>query len=188
MHINLPIIFILIMFSFPTNAAPIETIEYKYYEISPRAPYEIKPELMRRSPIREGGGSFNGHTDWYINWKFQASPGPYGCQLSSFQTTVHVIHTLPRLSSYVTDKKTIEVFNTFNKALTQHEKNHGNNGLTAAREIDKAFAEIQPQQNCRYLSRMINDIGNAIVQKYIRADDEYDRTTQNGFTEGAVIY
>lgn len=180
-------LFILIA-SFTSIAETIETVEYKNYVISPRSPYEIKPELMRRSPIRERGGSFNGHTDWYIDWKYQATPGSGGCRLNDIKTTVHVIHTLPALSENVTDKQTIDVFNRFNNALTQHEKNHGNNGLTAAREMDKLFSEIQPQQDCRYLSRMVNDIGNSIVQKYIHADNEYDRTTNNGETEGAFIY
>ena len=87
----------LLVFSFSINAETIESVEYKYYEISPRTPYEIKPELMRRSPIREGGGTFNGHTDWYVSWKYQSGPGPYGCQLNNIQTTVHVVHTLPVL-------------------------------------------------------------------------------------------
>jgi len=178
----------LLVFSFSINAETIESVEYKYYEISPRTPYEIKPELMRRSPLREGGGTFNGHTVWYVSWKYQSGPGPYGCQLNNIQTTVHVVHTLPVLSNYVTDKNTIEVFNKFNTALTQHEKNHGNNGLAAAREMDKLFNEIQPQPDCRQLSRMVDDIGNSTTRKYIYADDEYDRTTNNGLTEGAVIY
>ena len=165
-----------------------ESVEYKYYVISPRRPQEIKPELMRHSPIRAGNGSFNGHTDWYINWKYQPAPGPYGCQLHNIITRVHVIHTLPALSEYVTDKQTIDVFNTFNDALTRHEKNHGSNGLAAAREIDKTLSEIPPQRDCRYLSRMADDIASAIVQKYIQADDEYDRLTRNGETEGATIY
>jgi predicted secreted Zn-dependent protease len=165
-----------------------ESVEYKYYVISPRRPQEIKPELMRHSPIRSGNGSFNGHTDWYIDWKYQPAQGPYGCQLHNIITRVHVIHTLPTLSEYVTDKQTVEVFNKFNTALTQHEKNHGSNGLAAAREIDKTLSEIAPQRDCRYLSRMADDIASAIVQKYIRADDEYDHLTRNGETEGATIY
>ena len=180
--------FLLLIASFASIAETIETIEYKYYVISPRSPHEIKPELMRYSPIRDRGGSFNGHTDWFINWKFQAAPGPYGCQLYNIKTSVHVIHTLPALSDRVSDKQTIEVFTKFNTALTQHEKNHGDNGISAAREMDKLFNEIPPQQNCRQLSRIVNETGNAIVQKYTHADDEYDRITNNGLTEGAVIY
>jgi len=180
--------FTLLLLSFTVSAETIESTEYKYYEISPRTPYEIKPELMRRSPIRAGGGSFNGHTDWYIDWKYYSAQGPHGCQLIDTQTKVHVVHILPALSEYVTDKQTIEVFNKFNKALKQHEKNHGKNGLSAAREMDKAFNEIPPQPNCRMLSRMVNDIGNSIVQKYAQKDSEYDSLTNNGETEGAVIY
>jgi len=181
-------LFIIFGFNSTASAEAIESIETKYYEISPRAPQEIKPELMRQSPIRAGNGSFNGHTDWYINWNYRSTQTPYGCAATQIQTKVHVTHTLPALSQYVTDKQTIEVFNKFNDALTLHEKNHGNNGLLAAREIDKALGEIQPQRDCRSLSRLINDVGNSIVGKYTHADNEYDRETQNGFTEGAVIY
>jgi len=143
---------------------------------------------MRRSPIRSGNGSFNGHTDWYIDWRYQSSQTPYGCLIHGIQTSVHVIHTLPALSEHVTDQQVIDVFTKFNTALTKHEKNHGNNGLTAAREMDKAFNEIPAQRSCRDLARIIDSIGNSTVQKYIQADDEYDRTTGNGTTEGAVIY
>ena len=164
------------------------SIENRYYEISPRSPYEIKQELMRQSPVRAGSGSYNGHTDWFINWRFQAARGPYGCRATQIQTSVHVVHILPTLSTRVTDQQTIDVFNKFNAALTTHEKNHGNNGLLAAREIDKAINEIPPQRDCQTLIRMIDNIGNSLVQKYAAKDDEYDRATSNGFTEGAVIY
>ncbi len=178
----------LLFFGFSAAAETIESVDYKYYEISPRTPYEIKPELMRRSPIRAGSGSYNGHTDWYIDWKYQTAPGSNGCRLVSVQTRVHVMHTLPSLSEYVTDEKTIEVFNKFNAALSQHEKNHGDHGLSAAREMDKIFSEVQPQRSCRDLARMLDGIGQSIVQKYTQLDREYDRTTNNGETEGAFIY
>jgi predicted secreted Zn-dependent protease len=179
---------LLLLFSLNSLAEIFESVEYKYYVISPRAPQEIKPELMRNSPIREGGGSFNGHTDWYVDWKYQTTPSPHGCKLRDSRVNVRVIHTLPALSEYVTDTQTIEVFNKFNKALTQHELNHGNHGLSAAREIDKTFQRAQAQPNCHQMSRMLNSIGNTIVRKYAQKDSEYDRTTSNGFTEGAVIY
>ena len=186
--VGIALSFISSLVSVTATADIIESVEYKYYKISPRSPHEIKPELMRRSPIREGGGTFNGHTDWYIDWRSQGIQGPQGCVARDIKTKVHVVHILPALSEYVSDKQTIDVFNKFNDALTKHEKNHGENGLSAAREIDKALSEIPPQPNCRYLSRIINDTGKAIIQKYIYADDEYDRTTNNGLTEGAVIY
>lgn len=179
---------LILLSSFTAGATTVETIEYKYYVISPDAPQEIKPELSRHSPIRARGGSFNGHTDWFIDWNYRTRQHQSHCQILTLTTKVKVIYTLPALSEYVSDQQTIEVFNTFNDALTKHEANHGKNGLTAAREIDSAFSNLPAQRNCRNLSRMINDIGNGTVQKYIRVDDEYDRTTQNGMTEGAVIY
>jgi len=161
-----------------------ESVEYRYYEISPRAPHEIKPELRRNSPIR----SYDGHTDWYVDWKYQTLSSPYGCQLRDSRINVRVIYMLPKLSQYVSDKQTIDTFTKFGDALTQHEAKHGLHGLTAAREIAKAFETATPQRNCRQMSRMLNDIGNTIVRKYAQKDVEYDRATNHGLTEGAVIY
>jgi predicted secreted Zn-dependent protease len=180
--------FLLLLTSFTSSAQVIETVEYKYYVISPNSPYQIKPELMRHSPIRDDKGSYNGRTDWYISWRYQTATGAYGCQLRNISTRIQIAYILPALSEQVTDLKTIEVFNKFNDALTSHEKNHGKNGLAAAGEIDKALNKIQPQQNCRQLKRMADATANAIVQKYTQADIEYDRLTNNGMTEGAVIY
>ncbi|MBL4710890.1 MAG: DUF922 domain-containing protein [Gammaproteobacteria bacterium] len=179
---------LLLLISFPVAAEIIETIEYKYYVISPHSPHEIKPELMSRSPIRAGNGSFNGHTDWYIDWRYQTTRQHGYCQLMSNTTTVRIIYTLPALSKYVSDIQTIKIFNKFNTALTKHEMNHGNNGLTAARDIEKAISEIPAHKSCHALTRSIDSIGKSLVQKYIRADKEYDRATQNGHTEGAVIF
>ena len=180
--------FLLLLTGLNAFADVIERIEYKYYLISPGAPHEIKSELMRHSPIRQGNSSFNGRTDWYIDWSYQTTPSPHGCLLQSSRVNVRVVYILPALSEVVTDTQTIEVFNQFNTALTQHELNHGNHGLLAAREINGAFKSVRAQQNCRQMSRMLNGIGNSIVQKYAQKDAEYDRVTRNGFTEGAVIY
>lgn len=179
---------LLFVFSNYANAETTETIEYKNYTISPRLPHEIKYELMRHTPIRERGGSFNGHTDWYVDWHYRARQGANTCHINNIRTNAHVVHTLPVLSPYVTDEQTIAVFNKFNTALTLHEHNHGKHGISAAREIDNALHNLQMQRNCRYASRMIDEIGNTIIKKYVYADSEYDRNTQNGLSEGAVIY
>lgn len=182
------LLFLLLLPITSARAETVETVEFKNYVISPRSAHEIKPELMRNTPIRERSGSFNGHTDWRVDWQYQMKQAPDACHIQHIVTKIHVVHTLPVLSEAVTDKHTIEVFNAFSDALTQHEKNHGKHGLLAAREIDETLKTLQPQSDCHLLARLVDDIGNAVVQKYIFADNEYDRTTQNGRTEGAAIY
>ena len=147
---------------------------------------------MRNSPVRAGRGSFNGHTDWYINWRPQLQRTPYGCQIQHFAINVRVLYTLPALSEYVTEQQTIDVFNQFNNALVTHEKKHGEHGIQAAREIEQAISSLQQgtqrPANCHNIGREIDNIANAIVHKYAQADRDYDRVTNNGMTEGAVIY
>ena len=179
---------ILLVSSFAIAAKTIETVEFKYFVISPQSPNDIRHELIRNSPIRNRQSLFTIHANWSIDWEYKAAPGPNGCKLYDIKTKVYVVHTLPSLSEQVIDKQTIETFNKFNDALTQHQDKHGNIGLSAAREIDETLQTIQPQQNCQHLARMVGATGRSIVQKYIQYDHEYDRTTNYGETEGAVIY
>ncbi len=174
------------------DATYLETTFTEYYTISPRAPQDILRELNWRSPIRENGMTFHGHTDWNISWNYKLQPVPGGCAITNIQTRVDIKYTLPKLDERITDSNITTRFADFNTALTRHEHNHGANGLKAAAEIDQALHALQTpeqdrQRNCRQLDRYANQTGHRIVQKYARLDSDYDRNTQNGRLEGAFI-
>lgn len=178
---------LLLLSTTSASASYLETTLTKYYTISPRISQDISRELNWRSPIREHGVTYHGHTDWNISWNYKVQQVPRGCVINNIQTRIEIKYTLPTLDERITDKKTIDRFNTFNQALTKHEHNHGANGLKAANEIDTALHSIAPQRNCRQLDRYANQLGHGIIQKYIDIDNEYDRSTRNGRTEGAYI-
>ena len=166
----------------------LQTNFTKYYTISPRTAQDIARELNWRSPIHENGNTFHGHTDWNISWNYQVQQLPDGsCALTNIQTSIETKYTLPKLDERITNQDIISRFNRFDKALTKHEHNHGANGLKAVSEIDEALHTLTPQRNCRQLDQHANQIGHNIVRKYIAIDNEYDRSTQNGRTEGAYI-
>jgi len=169
------------------SASYPETNLTEYYTISPRAPQDISRELNWRSPIRENGVTYHGHTDWNVSWNYRVQEIPGGCAVTNIQTRIEIKYTLPTLDERITNPDIISRFDRFNAALTKHEHNHGANGLKAVSEIDEALHTLAPQRNCRQLDRQANQIGHGIIRKYIDIDNEYDRSTQNGRTEGAYI-
>jgi len=181
------LLFFLSILGSNANASYLETTMTEYYTISPRAPQDILRELNWHSPIREHGTTFHGHTDWNISWNYKVQQIPGGCTISGIQTRIDIKYTLPILNERTTNAATVLRFKAFNDALIKHEHNHGANGLKAANEIDAALHSIAPQRNCQQLDRYANQLGHGIIQRYIDIDNEYDRSTQNGRTEGAYI-
>ena len=70
-----------------------------------------------------------------------------------------------------TPKKVRKEFDEMYAALLRHERNHGKNGIRAARDIEKA--------KCKG--------GDAIIARYLQADKDYDRKTKHGKTEGVRL-
>lgn len=164
-----------------------ETSQDRFYYISPNSPFAIKQELKRMTPIRERGGSFNGRTTWSVQWKYQTTGDQNGCKIHDVEVHLSIDTILPALSQYVTDERTIQAFNNFSKALTAHERNHGEHGRQAAHEIDKALGAITPQRDCNAVSRMAEQLSQQIIATYSQKDRDYDYYTRNGQTEGAWL-
>ena len=171
----------------PAAAEVSSTAEDHFYIISPRSPYDIKNELRRMTPLRERGGSFNGRTDWKIDWRYQTTGDAGGCNIHDVKVKINIVTTLPALSQYVTDPQTIREFERFRDALVAHERNHGKNGMAAANEIEQALKSIPTQRDCNAVSRMAEQRSQAIINKYVQKDHQYDYTTRNGMTEGAWL-
>ncbi len=169
------------------DAAPVESVHNEYYTIYPQTPYDILRELDWRSPVREKGLTFHGNTDWSISWRFKTQKIAGSCKLFDIHTLIDIKYTLPVLDKHIQNKNTIKRFTVFSNALVRHEHNHGLNGKKAAREIDDALRALRPEINCTQLEQAANNLGRSIVQKYTAIDNEYDRVTQNGRTEGAFI-
>lgn len=105
----------------------------------------------------KGPRGFWAYTEWYVKWTG-------ACKVS-----VSVKYTLPKLAS--PGKVPADVrqkFDAMYAALKAHEENHGAYGISAAREIEKA--------GCTN--------GDAIIKKYNKAEVDYDKRTDHGFTEG----
>lgn len=171
-----------------TQAEVTSNAEDRFYVISPRSPYDIRNELRRMTPLRERRGSFNGRTDWKIDWRYETTGDASGCNIHDVRVNINIVTTLPALSQYVTEPQTIKAFERFRDALVAHERNHGKNGLAAAEEIDAALSSIPTQHDCNAVSRLAEQYSQSIINKYVQKDREYDYRTRNGMTEGAIIY
>lgn len=139
----------------PAFAAPKITQSTKFYTVSATSPAALRREMARKGPK-----GFWGYTRWNIRWS------------ASCQVEVHVTYSLPQhinLQSLSPEVRT--KFKRMLANLQAHEKLHGQNGINAAREIDRA--------NCRG--------AQSIIRKYNRADVALDKRSKHGARDGVVL-
>ena len=122
----------------------------KYYSVSGKTVDAIKANMKKKGPK-----GYWAYTEWYVKWT------------GSCKVSVSVTYTMPKLKSGApADVKS--KFDKMYKKLLKHEKNHGNNGISAAKEIAK--------KKCNG--------GDAILAKYNKKDIAYDKKTDHGYSEG----
>jgi len=167
--------------------------EYHYYDIYVWSEKDIVPAAFRTSPITENGKKLVGHTKWDVRWNFQMTKLENNvCMLKSHDITAKITYRMPRLVTQNMDKKTADAvqknWQEFYTALMEHEDGHMENGLAAANEINKFLSGVYGEKyNCPSFSAGMDKYPKEIVEFYNERDEEYDKTTQHGMTQGADI-
>lgn len=168
------------------GAEVTQSLEIKTYPVTYQADTSLRQAISSASPIRHGGKVFHGYTRWHVNWQFWWTQAPDGrCSIHHTRTRVNGTITLPVLQGAPAEAS--QAFDTYVTALRQHEMGHYRFGLDAANHIDRAILALPPQANCALLEVTANRVGRDILDEAIRAEIEYDRTTQHGRTQGAVL-
>jgi predicted secreted Zn-dependent protease len=125
------------------------------YDITGTSGKELKRQMKERGPK-----GFWAHTRWNVRWS------------SECIVQLEITYTYPRL----TDSNRIPLpvrkrFSAMMEILTQHEQEHGQHGINAAREIKAA--------NC--------ENAKAIVNKWALEDKIYDTETRHGVDQGVYL-
>lgn len=137
------------------QADPHIAVIKKYYEISGDTGRALKLMMKENGPK-----GFWAYTRWYVRWS------------SNCNVSVRITYTYPRLK----DRETVPVallrqWDRMMVKLVQHEENHGQHGINAAKEIRR--------KNCKN--------ANAIIRKWDAIGKKYDRQTEHGKNEGIYL-
>ena len=134
------------------QANPRVSEKTKYYKINGDSVKALKADMRKRGP-----NGFWAYTRWYVKWT------------GSCKVTVTVDYTMPKLANPNAVPKEVKAkFDRMYAKLWAHEKNHGQHGIDAGREIAK--------KKCQG--------GDGIIKKHAKRDKVYDKKTKHGLTEG----
>lgn len=175
-----------IIFTVILSAKPTVNESFEHYYISPKTVKDVKRELFNNTTIRSDGKRFLGSTRWQVKYKLKSGYNTARCKLEVSNISLDVLYTMPQVSDDVPAKIKYQ-FKRYYKKLLRHEENHKNNGLKAAKEIERKIRAMKPEKNCDILYSKIDKMYAKTIKKYNRLDKLYDKRTQHGKAEGVVI-
>lgn len=159
-----------------------------HYEVKPVENGSLLHSLRASSPIERNGRTYYGKTEWTVIPDFRYHESYGLCRIKDVLVRLQVRFILPRISvDYELPGPDRARFDHFYKALHEHEKGHQELGQQAAQEIYELLKKMGPYGYCFELEKAAKTKIGDIIKKYEKLNQEYDKQTDFGRTQGAVI-
>ena len=158
-----------------------------YYAVGGATLREIHESFRQARPWKNKS-SYDGQTDWRIDWRFQVTTVGQSCRCDSFTTQTAITITLPRWTAPTNAPPEVRnAWISFFTALSKHEAGHAQNAQAAVNEMHQRVNRLPTETDCTVLKKRIDETAGSVVAKFRRRDDEFDRQTGHGVREGAFL-
>ena len=149
---------------------------------------DLRADLDRQRPPSPDGRRFDANVLWSLTWSFHFYPQPRACALADATVDLQMLVRLPVLATNAALSQAVrERWEDFALLLETHEAGHVDTYFEGARNLQDAFAEVQPAASCEELRAALADMGASAIDAIRAADIEYDRQTDHGRTQGATF-
>ncbi|HWH47226.1 MAG TPA: DUF922 domain-containing protein [Burkholderiales bacterium] len=172
----------------PVPAEPLTRIHTSYYYVDGPSASVLAAQIDQAGPAGADGRRYPGKTKWDVQWKFKHEQQGVTCIMKQVAVAIGIAQTLPRWRGEAKGTAALKIrWRQFVEALARHEDGHKQHGLAAGREIETALIAAKPAGNCEDLAAAANGAAEAIVKKYQDLDEDYDRKTAHGRSQGATL-
>jgi predicted secreted Zn-dependent protease len=171
----------------PSPDVEVLATEIEPYSVQGQSIAEIGQSMRQTSPRDEDGRPVWGNAQWNIKWKFDHDMAN-GCRIGKFNVSVTSKIRMPEwLDRFKAPDELQAKWATFYRALLVHEEGHRDNGIRAGNDLVRRIRGLGSYPDCASLNAQISNLGARVIGEYSLVDKSYDRTTQHGVTQGAVL-
>ncbi|CEK09822.1 DUF922 domain-containing protein [Legionella hackeliae] len=172
----------------PIFAAPAIYKIPNFYPVTGISEDEVRQQLNNSGPIINNQ-HFDAQTLWHINWDYTwhyDNPSQNPCYVTNTNVTVTITLLLPNWINQSSVPINLQnKWDNYLIALQNHEKQHENNAINAAKDIESVLLNSPKMSSCELLKEKINLATKEILNKHHLWDTQYDITTNHGKNEGA---
>jgi len=167
---------------------PVIHDNVEYVDVTGHSKRELIEALDRLSVADGNGKRFYGHTHWELRWNFNVASEGAECRVTTVTAQLDVTMSVPRWDPpRNADPALVRTWNAFVAGLHEHEEGHRDIAVAAVQEITRRIEAIPPAANCSKLKRTVGIRANSLLDEYREKGRRYDKTTDHGRTQGAVL-
>lgn len=162
-------------------------VSEEFYTITGTTAEDLRKQVFQvAGPIDPVTGKrFSAYTRWRVKWVLNPQQQGDRCLLNPV-VSGWATKTMPSWNGF-TDSLPLQFqWQVFIKALDEHEDGHVAHGRNAYQELQQTLP-ILSAPTCNALTRVADQRGADIIQKWAQADSEYDQRTNHGVTQGAIF-
>jgi len=172
----------------PVAAEPLVRMYTSYYYVDGPSATVLAAQIDQNGPPGADGERHAGKTKWDVQWKLRHEQHGVTCGMKEVAVAVGIAQTLPKWRGEAEGAAALKTrWQQFADALKRHEDGHKDHGLAAGKEIEVALLDAKPASNCEDLAVSANSAAKAIVKKYQKLNEDYDRKTDHGRSQGAML-
>ena len=164
------------------------TVKYAFYDIDGNSVAELR-SLMKRKGVRWGNGNvYAALTTWDMHPQYDIKTDNGEYSLQSITTDLAIVYHLPRWASVTTAPQQLGVlWNNYMFNLKEHESGHKDLAVKVASEINEKLASISSFKSRSELDKKAKQLIKADLDRLYELQNEYDRETRHGETQGVVL-
>ena len=173
----------------PAPEVRVETSVLQFYDISGATFAELNAAAQQSGPVSKTTGKrVWGMCTWRVTSNYSSRQEPGRCVIENFTVTVGAAIDFPRWTNRKTASADLQGgWDRFAAALRLHEDGHKDIGVRAANDLANRLRALPPERNCAVLDQKVTELGERVLAQYQSSDQAYDRSTDNGATQGAML-
>ncbi|MDJ0919550.1 MAG: DUF922 domain-containing protein [Henriciella sp.] len=149
---------------------------------------EIRRNMFASSPNREGGQTFTGYAWSNWNWRIDWWETETSCTITHVDIEVDTTLTLPEwVEPQGVSARVRQEWHRYASALKTHEDGHVAINMGIVQELKVALRDLKPEPTCERLLAKARRISDQLNTEAGIRNRAYDRRTQHGRLEGAVL-
>ena len=172
----------------PEVVRPTTAFQNAYYVVHGRLSRELRAQINQYGPCDAAGNRHWAYTAWRVDSLFTTRTTPAGVVVDGVEVKVAVVRTLPQWPASADDPPELRTqWESFVSALAIHEDGHTEIAKRAAAELLSALLELKPAPDEASLRQCADAAKRHIFERAHGEEADYDRSTDHGRTQGAVL-
>ncbi|MBC7546678.1 DUF922 domain-containing protein [Candidatus Saccharibacteria bacterium] len=157
------------------------------YTVTGNSVSQIYTQMTNCTPISEGANRYAATTYYNLNWQLQYQQAGNICSVDTASVGLHIALVFPVWSPNAASEAAVTAgWNRFISDLHTHEAGHVARDIAAGTAL-QATLQALPSADCSMVTQLATQRADALITQLDASNQHYDRDTDHGRTQGAVL-